>query len=148
MSVAVAGNGLLSVSDGVSATSELLALYGAFADGGMSGATSGPHLNLDARPYNSLELVFRGVQRAMNFNLVLYTVNPLDPANPLYCPSVGVNVALAIPGGAVTVTLRFAETSDFSFADVDGISLVLNRAVGPLTGNRWDTATRSTASRW
>jgi hypothetical protein len=81
VSVAVAGNGVLSVSDGVGATSELLSLYGAFAT------------------------------------------------------TVGVNVAPAIPGGAVTVTLPFAATPDFNFADVDGISLVLNRAIGPLTGN-------------
>lgn len=135
VSVAVAGNGVLSVSDGVGATSELLSLYGAFANGATSGATSGPHLNLDVRPYDSFELVFRGVQLAMNINVVLYTANPLDPANPLYYSTVGVNVAPAIPGGAVTVTLPFAATPDFNFADVDGISLVLNRAIGPLTGN-------------
>ncbi len=134
VSVAVAGNGVLSVSDGVGATSELLASYGAFA-GGADPAWQGPHLNLDARPYDSFELVFKGVQLAMNINVVLYTANPLDPTNPLYYSTVGVNVAPAYPGGPVTVTLPFASAPDFNFGDVDGISLVLNRAIGPLTGN-------------
>ncbi|MFN9103633.1 MAG: PEP-CTERM sorting domain-containing protein, partial [Betaproteobacteria bacterium] len=135
VSVAVAGNGVLSVSDGVGATSEVLALYGAFANGVTPGATSGPHLNLDVRPYDSFELVFRGVQLAMNINVTLYTANPLDPDNPLYYSTMGVNAAPATPGGAITVILPFAATPGFNFGDVDGISLVLNRAIGPLTGN-------------
>ena len=135
VSVAVAGNGVLSVSDGVGATSEVLALYGAFANGVTPGATSGPHLNLDVRPYDSFELVFRGVQLAMNINVTLYTANPLDPDNPLYYSTMGVNAAPATPGGAITVILPFAATPGFNFGDVDGISLVLNRPIGPLTGN-------------
>ena len=135
VSVVAVGNGLLSSSDGVGATSEVLVSYGAFTRPTGDPSVPGPLLGLDLSPYAAFAIDFTGVAIAMNINVTLYTSHPIDAAGADYYSTTGINVTPASPGGPLLVSLPFVADPDFNYAQVDGIVLVLNRAIGTETTN-------------
>jgi len=77
----------------------------------------------------------------MNINIVMYSSTPLDAGSvsPTYYTTVAVNVAPEVPGGPLSLVLPFATLAEgFNFASVDGVVLVLNRAVGNVTNNAFN----------
>jgi hypothetical protein len=123
-----AGGGVLSSVDGIGVTSEVLVSYGAFAN-------PAALMMFNATPFNGFAIDFTSVAIAMNINVVLYTSAPLNPGSPLYYTASGINVAPAVPGGPVSVLLPMSNDPAFNYAQVDGIVLVLNRAIGNVTNN-------------
>ncbi len=141
VSVVSAGNGLLSSSDGIGVTSEVLVSYGAFTNPTGTPGTAGPFLGLDVTPYDAFRLDFSGIAQQMNINIVMYSSTPLDAdaASPTYYTAAAVNVAPHMPGGPLSVVLPFAALAGgFNFSSVDGVVLVLNRAVGGVTNNAFN----------
>lgn len=141
VSAVAAGGGQLSSSDGVGATSEVLVSYGSFTNPSGTPGTAGPLLGLDVTPYDSFSVEFSGVAQRMNINIVMYSSTPLDAGNlsPTYYTAAAVNVAPNVPGGALSLVLPFAALAGgFNFASVDGVVLVLNRAVGDVTNNAFN----------
>lgn len=124
------GDGILSSSTGVQARTEVLVSYGAFTRPSGDPLVGGPLLGVDSRPYNAFAIDFSGVSTTLNLNVVMYTANPLDPSNPLYYTTAGVNAAPSVPGGPMYVELPFSSADPFNFAQVDGIVLIINRANG------------------
>ena len=135
VSAVAVGNGLLSSSDGVGATSEVLVSYGAFTRPTGDPTVPGPLLGLDLTSYGAFAIDFTGVAIAMNINVTLYTSHPIDAAGADYYSTTGINVTPASPGGPLLVSLPFVADPDFNYAQVDGIGLVLNRAIGTDTTN-------------
>ena len=138
VSAVIAGNGVLSSSDGIGVTSEVLVSYGAFTNPTGIPGTVGPLLGLDVTPYNAFRVDFGGIAQQMNINIVMYSSTPLDAGSvsPTYYTLAWVNVAPDVPGGPLSVVLPFATLAGgFNFASVDGVVLVLNRAVGNVTNN-------------
>lgn len=122
------GNGQLSSSTGIGARTEVVVSYGAFTRPTPDPAVGGPLLGLDTTPFNAFRLDFSGASSYLNFNIVLYTVNPLDPVAPLYYSTVGDNFFPAVPGGPMSAVLPFNLGDGFNFAQVDGIALIIDRA--------------------
>lgn len=141
VSAVIAGNGLLSSSDGVGVTSEVLVSYGSFTNPTGTPGTAGPFLGLDVRPYDAFRLDFSGIAQRMNINIVMYSSTPLDAGNvsPTYYTLAEVNVVPDVPGGPLSLVLPFASMAGgFNFASVDGVIVVLNRAVGNVTNNAFN----------
>lgn len=140
VSAVAAGSGALSSSDGVGVTSEVLVMYGAFSSPDGVPGPPGPSLGLDVRGYDAFQLDFSGIAQVMNINVVMSSSTPLDigSATPTYYSAAGINVAPALPGGPLALTLAFSPDSGFNFASVDGMVLVLNRAVGKVTNNAFN----------
>jgi len=113
------GNGLLSSSSGEQARTEVVLGYGA------SGPT-GPRLGLDFTPYTAFHFEFTGVSADLNIVAGLYTSNPLVP--DVYYLNAAVNVAPAVPGGPLVFDLAFTPSATFNYAQVDGITLLINRS--------------------
>jgi hypothetical protein len=122
------GNGTLNSVTGANAQTEVLVSYGAFTRPSGDPNVGGPLLGLDSTPFNAFRFDFTSVSTALNINVVMYTANPLNPASPLYYSTVGVNVAPAVPGGALSFDLPFALSDPFNYAQVDGIVFLINRA--------------------
>jgi hypothetical protein len=141
VSAVAAGGGLLSSSDGVGVTSEVLVSYGSFTNPSSTPGTAGPFLGLDVTPFDAFQLDFGGIAQRMNINIVMYSSTPLDAASasPTYYTASAVNVVPDVPGGPLSVVLSFADgAGGFNFNRVDGIVLVLNRAVGDVTNNAFN----------
>ncbi len=131
MSALVAGEGRLSVAQGTQAMAEILVSYGAFTRVGGDVTAGGPLLGLDLSTLNTLRFHFSGAEHGMNVNVVYFTSEPLDPANPLHYASGGINVDPSEPGGPLTFTLPVSNDPKFNWTKVDGVLVLINRS-GPV----------------
>jgi hypothetical protein len=131
------GDGQVSSSSGVGVRTEVLLLWGAFTRPTGDPSVGGPLLAVDARPYAAFELTFGAASAMLNINIVLYTSQPLDPANPLHYTTVGNNFSPAVPGGPMTVTMPFSGAPNFNFGRVDGVVVEIDRA-NANTGQAWN----------
>jgi hypothetical protein len=122
------GAGSLNSVTGPSAQTEVLVSYGAFTRPSGDPNVGGPLLGLDSRPYDAFHFDFSSVSSTLNINVILYTANPLNPVNPLYYSTVGVNVAPVVAGGPLSFDLPFFLTDPFNYGQVDGILFEINRA--------------------
>lgn len=140
VSAVAVGNGILSSSDGVGATSEVVVSWGAFTRVGGDPQLGGPRLGLDWRGYDAFAIDFQAVSQVLNIAVTLYTAAPLDAANPLpsYYTTTGINVAAPMGGGPLSVLLPFAAGPGFNLGQVDGMVLLINRAVGNVTQNAYN----------
>lgn len=140
VSALAVGNGILSSSDGVGVTSEVVVSWGAFTRPGGDPLQAGPRLALDWRGHDAFAIDFQAATKPLNLVVTLYTAAPLDLASalPSYYTTVGVNVAPPAGGGPLSVLLPFAASPGFNFAQVDGVALLINRAVGNVTQNAYN----------
>lgn len=139
------GGGTASVTAGTGALGEYIISYGAFTRP-VSPTAGGPLLGLDLSSFNDFRAEFSGVNKGLNLNVLLYTSNPLlgTGSAPLYYLQSGINIGPDTPGGPVVADLfldaRNAISapafSNFNFAQVDGIQLLIDRS-GYSTGNAY-----------
>ncbi len=128
VSALAAGEGRLSVAQGTGAMAETLIAYGAFT---YQHGAGGPRLGLDLSKFANLRFAFSGAEEGMNVNVTYYTSAPLNPADPLYYSSAGVNTAAPAPDGSLTFTLPVGHNPHFNWRQVDGVIVLINRA-GPI----------------
>ncbi|MEK8034074.1 hypothetical protein AACH06_24890 [Ideonella sp. DXS29W] len=121
------GRGQAGVAAGIGALGELVIRYGAYTrpNGPDQG---GPLLRLDLSHHHAVELVFRGVEQALNLNVELYTSAPLDPKNPVYYTLAGVNAAPPAPGEPLVVRLPYNAADGFNYGQVDGVVVLIDRS--------------------
>lgn len=126
------GEGAMSAAQGVNAKCETRIEYGRFARiPGVSGSDGrGPDLDLDLSQYSGIHLSFAGAEDGMNINVVYYTSSPLDPDDPRYYASSGINMAPSTPNDPVEVDLEFPSdlSPPFNWGSVDGILVLINGA--------------------
>lgn len=131
MSALVVGEGRVSVAQGTGAMAETIIAYGAFTRVAGDPTVGGPLLQLDLSTFKNLSFRFTGAEHGMNVNVVYYTSQPLDPANPLYYSGGGINVGPSAPGDPLTFTLPMNHDAAFNWKKVDGVVVLINRA-GPI----------------
>jgi hypothetical protein len=124
------GGGRISTAQGTGVTAETIVAYGAFTRVGGAPTIGGPRFGLNLSAYKNIVIDFSGAEDGLNVNVVYYTSAPLDPSDPLYYTTTGVNIAPAASGAPVTVRLPVNHNPFFNWKQVDGVILLINRS-GP-----------------
>ncbi len=127
------GDGLAHVQQDPGVAVEALFFYGAYTSSfGDLGATA-PRWGLDLSSFAALAFDFKSASDPLNLVITLYTTAPLDPLNPIYYATQGINVAAPPPGTPLTAWLAFDHRPEFNWQQVDGMAVLVNRA-NPVTG--------------
>lgn len=121
------GRGQAGIAAGIGALGELVITYGAYTRPNRPDE-GGPLLNLDLSKHHAVELVFRGVEDALNLNVELYTSAPLDAKNPVYYTLASLNAAPSAPGEPLVVRLPYNAGDGFNYGRVDGVTVLIDRS--------------------
>ena len=134
-SIAV-GGGQVHVQQDAGVAAEAVYNYGAFTADYNEPDALAPLLGLDLSSYAALAFDFKTASDSLNLVFTLFTRAPLDPLNPIYYATQGINVAPPPPGTPMTAWVVFDKRPEFNWAQVDGIAVLVNRA-NPVPGTSY-----------